>query len=372
MIRLAASFLIATAFIGCSSLSVRVDIVNPSVVEAHVDQVLLRDALPFVRAQNDLTVDGVLDAAFDDHRNFYKSLAAEYRTEAATKTVAEEKADLLAMADSLVGDFAIALQPPYDEARARLKRLNAEIRAIDAKEAFPEKEAQMVARLRERDRYLDNFINMIARDTEGAVSLTVERLGADIRDRAEDLRSKLLLKARAEQRALIGVLGLVESSEAYRVVTADDTSWHEDFDRSFGRSRLGDMNLAIKMETPGIFTIKGVTFDPSEVARVASKVTTQALVFSAQLAGVPLKTKTFAASETTTSAATSSGELEAAASQQAQRDAITGDRRDAFLALANTVLAEQEVIKSGSAAQRSAAIKNIKNALDAHKARLNQ
>jgi hypothetical protein len=353
---------------GCSTLSVRVDIVNPAVVQAHVDELMIRDVLPIVRAQSDSAVNGFVDAIEDEHRKFYIRLDALYRADAVKLSDKKAQEQLTGLANQLLTGFDVGIDPLYRAARTALNGVNAEIRRLDALPDGKEKTAQLASRLHERDAQLANLRVMIQRDSDEQTALAVKRLGPS--REIVQAQQTLVTAEQSKTRGLIGTMGLVESAEAYRVVSAPDTDWHQDFDQSFGRSRFGDMNLAIKMEHPGNFTIKGVTFDPSEVVRVASKATTQALVFSAQLAGAPLKTKQHAASETT-SAASSSGELVTLEEEQAQREAKAGDRNAALLAIANVILTEQTKLK-GSDAERAAAIKAIKDAFDAHKARLTQ
>jgi hypothetical protein len=351
---------------GCSTMSVRVDIVDPAVVEKHVSDLMLRDALPIVRAQNAGAVDGLIDDARDKHLEFYVDLQNEYLKKGASLS-GDEKKQNESMAKDLPKLFNQTIALKYEAASAALKDVNVQVQRQAETPASGERDAQIVSRLRQRDAILANLEAMVERDTNGQVSDFVRRFGPS--SDLEQAREKVIASERATTRSLIGDMSLTESSEAYKVVSAADTMWHPKYDESFGRAHFGDMNLAIKMEHPGVFTIKGVTFDPSEAVRLAAKATTQALVFSAQLAGAPLKTKQFASTETTTSAAGSSGELETLQEQQAQSEAKDADRTAALFALASEILSEQNALK-GTPTDRSAAIKAIKDTFDAQKPRL--
>jgi hypothetical protein len=141
--------------------------------------------------------------------------------------------------------------------------------------------------------------------------------------------------------SLIGEEGLFRSAEAYAVVSADDSLWTEKFDDSRALAYFGDVNVALKMETRGSFTVKGLSFDPSEIARVASRVVTQTLVAAAQpatLAVLPRSRQV--ATEETGDPVVEIGERER-------------HRRDALLSIANAVIEEDAAFKDSGASDQS-------------------
>lgn len=138
---------------------------------------------------------------------------------------------------------------------------------------------------------------------------------------------------------------LSQSDYAYAVLSAEDWHWRENFNRAEGKGRFGNSDIAIKLDPSGNFTVKGMKFDPSTVASVASKVSTQALLLAAQISGVPTA---YSGSPSTGLQATSTG---AAIYQQtsARREAELAAYRDALRYLARTILSEETAIKTDAA-----------------------
>jgi hypothetical protein len=184
--------------------------------------------------------------------------------------------------------------------------------------------------------------------------------------RANAIKAQIM--AEADARSLIGRAGLQASPEAYAVISAPKEKWQERFDLSKAVGRLGDLNVAIKMERRGNFTIKGVSFDPSEVARAISKMGTQLVLSIAQANGVPVRT----ASGATPAAglATSSEGLGAAMAAVETSTAEQVDRREALLTIAKAIARERPAIEGTDADRRKAAIKATKDTFNAHKPRI--
>jgi hypothetical protein len=109
-----------------------------------------------------------------------------------------------------------------------------------------------------------------------------------------DVHQSLVLANTTRQLASLSTTTLDADPLVAAVAGAEEEDWQRRFHRLWGRGLMGSFNLAIKMEkgpsekTFPEFTLKGLSFDPSDVARMASRVTSQALALGAKLAGVPL------------------------------------------------------------------------------------
>jgi hypothetical protein len=362
-------FLLAVLFAAarCSTMNVQVDIVSPLVIEEDADRMLMRNSVPEIVAQDDTAVDVMIDRVQQLHQQYYADTADRYRTKAASLSPTA-KAAMESAANRLVTDFSFN-NPIHDRMRANLKAANAEIRAAVVAPESTNRTNDLVTKIRKRDILVSNFLAFLNSDGATMAAAEVSRIGAA--PDTDESRRRFLAAVNATVRNLVGQFGLVDSAFAFAVANADPNRWKKEYDRSFGRARLGDMNLAVKMESPGVFTIKGVTFDPSEVVRLAAKVTTQALVLGTQLAGVPLPTKTPPPNAAGSSLAASSGELEALQSADAQKRAKAADRTDALLTIAQAILREQSGV-GGTADERKAAVRSMKATYDAHKTRLTQ
>jgi len=174
------------------------------------------------------------------------------------------------------------------------------------------------------------------------------------------------------RKSLIGGQGLVQSPYAYAPAAAPEEKWSPRFNETFGGGYLGNLNVAIKMVDLGDFTLKGVTFDPSDVVRAISKVTVQTLVLAAQIYGVPIKAPAGAAPQAPAGGALAASSTRLATVQEASaaREAKRQDYRAALTTIALAIIREQPKLASTDNAQRQAAIDAIKATYEAHKTRL--
>src|SRR5581483_800238 len=148
--------------LGCGSLSVQVDIANPAVARSALDALLLENTLPYVRAQNDLAIDGLVDELKQVHKDAYIELQRQYQQEA-NQLPDKQKRDLLAIAGPLVTDFEVANNQHYDDLRVALKQIASNVRAVDISPDSPERTSRLVQLLRQRDQQLANFRTFVER-----------------------------------------------------------------------------------------------------------------------------------------------------------------------------------------------------------------
>ena len=96
--------------------------------------------------------------------------------------------------------------------------------------------------------------------------------------------------AAASARSIIGGLEIATTDFADIIAAADERLWKKNFNRAFAKGDLGNVDIVIRMNSAADFSVKGMRFDASTVAQIASKVLTQSLLVGAQLAGVPVAT----------------------------------------------------------------------------------
>lgn len=345
----------------CSSLQVKVSIADPSVARTALDDLRMRNDLPRVRAETALEIDRVLTELTRKHRRIWQTFREGYEAQARAATTDEERDFLTALGASFDDDtFAEDVASVYQSRKGILSGIAGEVRELcPTSGGCPQTAVERVtALLRERDEHLSSLDRFREEDLQRGLAGT-----RDLSVRAEAI--KLSIAADEDLRSLIGRSGLQTSPEAYAVISSD--AWTEKFDFSRALGRLGDLNVAIKMERRGNFTIKGVSFDPSEVARAISKMGTQLVMAIAQTSGVPVRTATG-----TTSAAglaTSSEALGASTETAETAAAEQAARREALVSIATAIAREKESI-DGTEAKRKAAIKAIAATFKAHKARI--
>ena len=329
----------------CGTLEVRVSALKPQVAEGETDRVLFRSRMPLINAENAETIGDRYTEMENAHARALFETAAAY-------TAAGHKED---------GDSLLAVVPvvskKYEEEKERVIALTKRIQTSTA-------DSERSALIRQLDREQGNFLQASGRSLKEEVRRARER-GLDL--------PQSTLQAVSEQDAtaqqlLIGNSNITHDAIAYVVSSAPKDAWSDIFDRSYGSGRLGRMDLAIKMETRGVFTIKGVSFDPSAVARAASKALSQGVILAAQMAGVPLKSGTFSGDGA--ALATASGTLTTADDQTAIAEAKVADKKNALLELAQQILAQRESLENGDADRIKAAMAAIEAKLAATKTRL--
>jgi hypothetical protein len=355
------------ALAGCGTLDVRMQVLDPAVVRNFLDAELSSRLLPQIVASTPESLRNQVDRLHEQHREAYRLLADGYRREAA-KLPDGQRALLVGLADALVTDFN---QNPkqrafYEGLRAGLVADAGALRQLLGSR-------QGLARA---DPDHDRMMHAL-RTWQQRVAQAERVIADDIRSSGRQLVSALPGAAGAAvlQNLVAGPLAVVHnelaqlsvqnSPTAYVVANADDSQWATRYNHVVARSAGGASDVAIRLDQrTGNYLLKGLSFDPADVAAVAAKVTTQTLLLSAQAAGVPVKTAAPPTDGTTGKAlaATSGALADAQAATEASR-ARAEARRAALVALAQTIVGEEKDL-AGDDATRRAAMAAIRNALD--------
>lgn len=332
----------------CGTLQVRVSALKPQVAETETDRILLRNRMPLINAENTETISDRYTEMENAHGQALNETAAAY-------AAAGHKDD----ADGLLA-LVPKISKKYEDERDRVIALMKRIQTAKSDD-------ERSALIRQLDREQASFLQISGRTLKDEVRRARER-GLDLPQ--STLQAVSDQDATAQQ-LLIGNSNITHDALAYVISSAeknDKEAWSDIFDRSYGAGRLGRMDLAIKMETRGVFTIKGVSFDPSAVARAASKALSQGVILAAQMAGVPLKSGTFTGDGA--ALATASGTLTTADDQTATAEAKVADKKNALLEFAQQILAQRESLENGDADRMKAAMAAIDAKLAATKTRL--
>jgi hypothetical protein len=159
-------------------------------------------------------------------------------------------------------------------------------------------EGRLAGLIEDRKSRIYNFRALIASDIgdQGAKALTdllkdsnLTATEAAIRtNEIMDSESRAIAEIDSATASITGGKTLAEDPLAFAVAAAPKESWKEEYNRTLTRGYLGNLDVAVKLDSHADFTVKGVSFDPSTVATVAAKVTIQGLLVGAQIAGVPV------------------------------------------------------------------------------------
>ena len=272
---LAAALSVMACLSGCASLRIQMDVLNPAVAEQ-------------IKAGTDVEV-RVVEIQSGESSVTQSDLAAAKR--AAWKVISDEVARLEAEAARTTGSVQLAYQSSAqsiadkdefndDWARAaaiaepKLKANETLIRSLDVSNLNRSDAARYLS---ERAALLRTLVVDFGKDELQEVDSGL-RLG--------DAKAEAMVE-RAVKSILPGE-GLGQTRYAYAVKAAPATAWKTTYDKAEASADLGNTDIAIKLDSSGVFTIKGMQFDPSTIATVASKVSTQALLLATQIAGVPL------------------------------------------------------------------------------------
>ena len=389
-------------FSGCASLNVSVAVLNPQVAEAEADRLIIKEVLPKILA-------GSFRNDFTDLKNAHGgaviALSQTYAQAASKDGLSEsEKAFLIGAAEGLQNSFPREWEPIYNDVEKQVNAIDGLIERLnDRKESTTDASIKdelvtMIAqRIKERQDIIRNLQRMVRRDFEGGPSSTTNEaitgakqnvanrkalaLRKDLLDKLDLLDDQVRVAAEGnanlqqEREKIPGALkqlfyggDLINSPLAYAVVSASDDKWGLKFDHSHAKGLFGNTDIAIKAIGPGNFTVKGVSFNPADVAQAASKVTTQAVLLAAQIAGVPVNI----VGAPDTPGAGLSASSQRLATAQADLGVVKARMmgfEEALMVVAKAIVDEETGIL-GTSVEREEAIKAIRAVYEAQKPRL--
>ena len=146
------------------------------------------------------------------------------------------------------------------------------------------------------------------------------------------------VEAVVNQRSIIGDGSLAATEFAYVVAKAPESLWASNFNKAFASGTFGNADMVIRLNSTADFSVKGMLFDASKVAQVASKVMTQAVLIGTQIAGVPVSSASTGTTTGGDALSKASADLAAAEGAIAKRQALLASQRDAMRSLARTIL----------------------------------
>lgn len=351
--RLAAALLavLAAPLIGCSArLSIKTDVANPSAVAA----VRLAAAAHSI-CRTILT--GEEKAALQDAISAITRASkscAEKLSELAEATQAPDKKDMLQASVAAVGELASEFEPALEQVlSARTAARFALGESSEAPCSNSERHASILLKFDEKRK--DNLAEL-----HGWVDILTDQCGT-LSGVSDDVQVATEKTKTAE--SIIGSGSLTRSDYAFAVATLDEADWNR-FNVATGNAHGGNLDVAIKMNEPGDFTVKGMRFDASKSAELVGKSLTQVLLLAAGHAGLAP-----ASSNGGTMAIAPHNALASAQASQVSREAMEKAYRIAAVEIALLIGAEAGGI-SVSDEQRKAAIQRIKSVIASHAPRL--
>ena len=359
--RAAIASLALLGLVGCADLHVRVDILNPSYVGREVDYVRVERQFISIRGSHSADVSQAIDELKAKHREAFDSLASLYVAEAAkqadpqNKKILEDSASDLKKAVQSGGEMSEA----FERYRESINGLDSDIkkRAFDGSAFGANGKLTVEIQSLVRKRASEDAEFRFARQSE--IKYHSESVG--ISEEAE--RQPEIVRVRAALRSPIPGSTIASADFAYFVASAPDDQWKSSFNEAFGTGRFGNADIAIKLGADGEFTVKGLSFDPSAVAAVASKVTTQALLAAAQISGVPVKTSSMASNSPSPGLLATGDAASTVEQQLTTRAELVANQRRGIESLMLAILHEDRALSD--ATRRDGAQKAIRSTFDA-------
>lgn len=338
----------------CAKLDVGVEVLNS-------DKLRIRNEMPIILALDNTTITRDILSFEAIHRKYYdKQISLLNKKYQNAKKEGMEKESILyeANAKDLNDGFVNTIGPYYDrkegEWKERVRTLKTQYKIYDQNTDKEKEKRLRTALIIGIDQY-DNFKSDI-------VDYRLHDLNESIN---EDLFTRGEQEIVNPRQTLFKSGGLEHSPALYNVVNAPKKDWAKYFDRSYGAGYFGNVDIAIKaLDSPGNFTVKGLSFNPADVATMASKVTTQSVVLAAQIAGVPVNISGTPSGDGAQLANVST-RISAAVASSEELKVSLNNQQLALISLAQAILAEQNNITNIN--KQEEALNAIKASYESHK-----
>ncbi len=371
------------ALAACGTINVSVDVLDPDHVRSEMSEVSVRKLQREIFAAQPEAYAKQIDIRFHSFKTEVEILADKVR-KTADALPAAQRPPVIAAADNLVkgvqpnGDFS---QRAY-RAGQKLESLAQSVRDESAKLRF-DGQHQMPAQVRallqdfratesatrvEQVQFVRaaelNLRHRLATATEAAAKAAANAAPAAAASSVEASTAKAVtvavaapaaaatvqanVAAATASRSIIGDGSLAATEFAYVVANAPESLWRGDFNRAYASTTMGNSDMVIRLNSTADFSVKGLLFDASKVAQVASKVLTQTVLVGAQIAGVPVPTASTGTQNGGDALSKSSSDLAAADAVLAARDANAAAQKSAARSLARSLIYAHQQL--GSAA----------------------
>lgn len=365
------AFLALACLTGCGSLNVSVDVLDPEHVRSEMDDISVRKLYREVQSALPGDLAKRADARFNAFAKEVNELATRIRRTAEALPPAERDpvaraATELARGVGPSGDYrtrsdvqALELESTAQKVRVEATRLRftgqgrlpAELRVLLLEFLSIDKamRGEQVAFVRTVER---NLRYRIAAVPVGAAASAVT--SPTVQAAAAAVPPQAAVAVAVASRSIIGDGSLVATDFAYTVAAAPERLWQPNFNQAFADTRFGNADMVIRLNSTADFSVKGLLFDASKVAQVASKVLTQTVLVGAQLAGVPVPTASNGTQSGGDALSKSSSELAAADASLAARDARAGAQKNAIRSLARSMIAATPQLSAARLASKPA------------------
>ncbi len=357
-----------TGLTGCTSLSVAVDVLDPSYAHRGVADAALVTLFTELQASGSPAASEPIVKLVKQENDAVKRIGLAYDTYASKLPTAERK-----ILEAIASPFKNGI-PPTETLTSEIRQMN-----VNGAEALRLARAAQWSGVQPIPAGVKTALTHIVEQravVAQIVSAEIEvfqaeaaKLLGQINAAAPsgDLKRAVdqLAVAASYARTIIAGPTLASSEYAYIVANADDQYWSRSFNRAYGNGTFGSSDIVIKMNSQADFSVKGMRFDATTVAAVASKVMTQALLIGVQMAGVPVRPTSGAAPTGDGAAlAGTSGDLASSEELVVKRASKFFGWRQAMRDMASTLLAEDGSLTASTSDSWTTDREAISSAID--------
>lgn len=387
IIRCLALLPVVTLLVACGNLRVSVDVLDPAYVRHEMADEQLRKLYRDITTAQPGAMAARVDRTFAVFRTDVGQLTKNLRAAAAKlpRSGIEESAKALDDAVGPGGNFSndasrqgTKLETLAQEIRATSARLGYDGRSPFPKElrdllvSFQNEDKKLavaqIKDVREVKRNVDNAAREAAArratETTGGKAAEARAKEAALAEMTPQLNAVRQSVATAQESAarssIVGDNSLAATDFAYVVAHAPDAFWEPEFNRAYANGTLGNVDIVIRLNSTADFSVKGMLFDASKVAQVASKVLTQSVLLGAQMAGVPVPAATTGTQSGADALSKSSADLAASNAVLAKQQALLSAQKGAIRSLARSIISASSSLSSDA----------LKNQSDQDKGRL--
>lgn len=353
------------ALVGCGQLRVKVDVLDPQYVRGEIGDEALRKTYRRILAASPGDLANQVVANYRVYQREVEELAKRYETlaksfpEAQARSLVASANDLRQAASggsilegvmrqaSVIEDKAQEVReaaatsrwtgrgPLPETIRAKLVELDAESKKLAVIQQKDLRELAIDSRR----------IAARAAQAPGAPASPAPRQQADAALKAAEAQERIVQAV--AQRSIAQGSELTHTEYAYVVASAKPELWSEKYNEAVGSGTFGNVDVVIRMNSTADFSVKGMRFDASTVAQVASKVLTQSLLVGAQMAGVPVAAASAGTSSGGDALSKSSADLASLEQTLTNRQALTDAQRSAIRAAARAILGVAPQLETG-------------------------
>jgi len=343
---------------------VTVSVLDKSVIEDSINEDLISNSMKQLSIQDAQSIESMYIDIQNEHFKAYTIRIDGLRNKEKAESDEKKKALIKLKIKALNTAFSKTVVPEYQRLQIKWETSIISIQKLYEKYSQEINEADKI-------KYKNNLVSAIE-NLNGQKTYLKEYLLRDI-DQLEEKKpeadKRVAAQANNEITKLFDSGGLIHSDYAYYLASAPEEEWGDPYDQSFGKGYFGNIDLAIKAIDQGNFTVKGLSFNPSDVTAMAAKITTQSVILAAQIAGVPVNIQG-TPQGSGASLAASSSRIKTAKTNQSQLTLQFESQRDALLKIAQSILDEEDAISEGTHEQRKKSIDTISAIYNAQAGRL--